>query len=134
MSRRQYTYRGLTPEQLEKLPMDEFIALLPARQRRSLLRGLPPRHIRLLEKIRKIHAEERQHKTVVRTHCRDMIVIPEMIGTRLAVHNGREFLPATVTPEMVGHYLGEFAPTTKVVNHGMPGVGATRSSQYVPLK
>jgi len=57
-----------------------------------------------------------------------------MFDIRLAVHNGKEFLPLTVSPEMIGHYLGEFAPTTKIVKHGMPGVGATRSSQYVPLK
>ena len=114
--------------------MDEFIRLLPARQRRSLLRGLPPRHIRLLEKIRKVKSQNIHHKTIIRTHCRDLIILPEMIETRLAIYNGREFIPMTVIPEMVGHYLGEFSPTTKVVKHGMPGVGATRSSQYVPLK
>ena len=134
MSRREFTYRGFNAEQLQKLPMDEVISLLPARQRRSLLRGLPPRHIRLLEKIRKVKAQNLQHKTTIRTHCRDMIILPEMFEIRLAVHNGKEFLPLTVSPEMIGHYLGEFAPTTKIVKHGMPGVGATRSSQYVPLK
>ncbi len=134
MPRREFTYRGFTAEQLQKLPMDEVIRLLPSRQRRSLLRGLPSRHIRLLEKIRKVRAQNLQHKTTIRTHCRDMIILPEMFDIRLAVHNGKEFLPLTVSPEMIGHYLGEFAPTTKIVKHGMPGVGATRSSQYVPLK
>ncbi len=73
-------------------------------------------------------------KNAVKTHCRDMIVLPEMIGVTLGVYNGKEFIAVEITPEMVGHYLGEFAPSRRRVSHGAPGVGSTKSSQYVPLR
>ncbi len=133
---REFRYRGYTLEELLRMPMDQFIKLLPARQRRSLLRGLTPEQRKLLEKIRKLKRlkKKKGEKIVVRTHCRDMIILPEMVGVTIAVHNGKDFVPVEIRPEMIGHYLGEFAPTTKRVEHGAPGVGATRSSMYVPLK
>ncbi|TET75081.1 MAG: 30S ribosomal protein S19, partial [Candidatus Heimdallarchaeota archaeon] len=70
----------------------------------------------------------------VRTHVRDMPILPEMVGATIAVYNGREFLEIEIQPQMIGHLLGEFSPSTKVVRHGAPGIGATRSSLYVPLK
>jgi len=70
----------------------------------------------------------------IRTHARDMIILPEMIGMTIHVHNGKEFVPVEIKPEMVGRYLGEFAITNKPVKHGTPGIGASRSSMYVPLK
>ncbi|MEM4893649.1 MAG: ribosomal protein S19 family protein, partial [Desulfurococcaceae archaeon] len=71
---------------------------------------------------------------VVKTHVRDMVVLPEMVGLTIAVHNGKEFVPVKIVPEMIGHYLGEFAITTKKVQHGEPGLKATRSSKYVAVK
>jgi small subunit ribosomal protein S19 len=71
---------------------------------------------------------------VVKTHVRDMIILPEMIGVLIQVHNGKEFVQVEIKPEMIGHYLGEFAITNKPVKHGTPGIGASRSSMYVPLK
>ena len=70
----------------------------------------------------------------IKTHCRDMILLPEMVGLSLLVHSGKEFTSVEVKPEMVGHYLGEFVITNKKVVHGTPGIGASRSSMYVPLK
>ena len=130
-----FTFRGLTVEELGKLPMDEFAKLLPSRQRRSLLRGLPPRHKKLLEKLRRAHrAIKKGKKVTVRTHDRDMVILPEMVEIPVAIHNGKEFIPVEIRPEMIGHYLGEYAPTGKKVMHGNPGIGATKSSAYVPLK
>ncbi|RLE55026.1 MAG: 30S ribosomal protein S19 [Candidatus Methanomethylicota archaeon] len=130
-----FTYRGYTVEQLMKMPMDQFIQLLPSRQRRSLKRGLTPQQRKLLEKIREARKKlERGEKVVIRTHCRDMIILPEMVGLTIHVYNGKEFVPVTITPEMIGHYLGEFSITVKRVVHGAPGLRATRSSMYVPLK
>ncbi len=126
-----FTYRGYTLEQLLEMPLDEFVKLLPARQRRSLKRGLTPAQKKLLEKIKKV---KKGVKKKLRTHCRDMIILPEMVGLTIEVHNGKDFVPVKITPEMIGHYLGEFALTRKKVEHGSPGVGATRSSMYVPLK
>lgn len=129
---REFTYRGYTLEQLQQMSMDEFIKLLPSRQRRSLKRGLTEAQRKLLEKVRKY--KRLGISKPIRTHARDMIILPEMVGTTIAVHNGKEFVPVEIVPEMIGHRLGEFAITNKRVVHGRPGVGATKSSMYVPLK
>ena len=132
---REFRYRGYTLKQLQSMSMDDFISLLPSRQRRSLLRGLTPEQKTLLTKIRKAKEAMRQGKRVViKTHCRDMVILPEMVGLTIHVHNGKEFVSVEITPEMIGHYLGEFAITNKPVKHGTPGIGASRSSMYVPLK
>ncbi len=115
--------------------MDEFIKLLPSRQRRSLQRGLAREQRILLENIRSAKKDLKEgEKAVAKTHARDMIILPEMVGVTLLVHNGKEFTPVEITPEMIGYYLGEFAITNKPVKHGSPGIGASRSSMYVPLK
>jgi small subunit ribosomal protein S19 len=132
---REFAYRGHTLEQVQGMSMDEFIRLLPSRQRRTLQRGLTPEQRIFLENIRKAkEALEAGAKIVLRTHARDMVILPEMIGTKILVHNGKEFVAVEIAPEMIGHYLGEFAITNKPVKHGTPGIGASRSSMYVPLK
>ncbi len=132
---KKFTYRGQSLEDLQRMPMDEFIKLLPSRQRRSLLRGLPPRQKKLLEKLRRAkRAQRKGKKVVVRTHNRDMVILPEMVGLDVAIHNGKTFIEIKIEPDMIGHYLGEYSPTCKRVTHGSPGIGATKSSMYVPLK
>ncbi|MCC5990480.1 MAG: ribosomal protein S19 family protein, partial [Thermosphaera sp.] len=91
---RKFRYRGYTLEELLNMPMDDLINLLPARQRRSLKRGLTKAQIRLLARIRKVRSNpELAKKAVVKTHVRDMIILPEMIGLTIAVYNGKEFVP-----------------------------------------
>lgn len=132
---KEFMYRGLTLSQLQGMSMDEFIDLLPSRQRRSLHRGLQPEQRILLEKIRRAREELRKGgNPAVKTHVRNMIILPEMVGLIIQVHNGKEFVQVEIRPEMIGHYLGEFAITNKPVRHGTPGIGASRSSMYVPLK
>ena len=131
---REFKYRGYTYESLQKISMDDFIRLLPARQRRSLQRGLTIEQRKLLEKIRSVKESNGDKKEVIKSHARDMIILPEMVGVTLMVHNGKEFVPVEIRQEMIGHYLGEFAITNKPVRHGTPGIGASRSSMYVPLK
>ena len=134
---REFTYRGYTLEQLQQMSMDQFIQLLPSRQRRSLERGLTQAQLRLLEKVREHKALLKQGekpKKPIKTHARDMVILPEMVGLTIHVYNGKEFVPVEIKPEMIGHRLGEFAITNKPVKHGRAGVGATRSSMYVPLK
>jgi small subunit ribosomal protein S19 len=132
---REFAYRGNTLNQLQNMSMDEFINLLPSRQRRSLHRGLTPEQRILLEKIRKAKEDAgKGGSKVVKTHVRDIIILPEMVGTTILVHNGKDFVSVEIKPEMIGHYLGEFAITNKPVKHGTPGIGASRSSMYVPLK
>ena len=132
---KEFRYRGFTLDQLKATSMDEFIGLLPSRQRRSLQRGLSPEQRLLLENIRKAkEAQARGEKMVIRTHARDMIILPEMVGITVHVHSGKEFMPIEITEEMIGSYLGEYTITNRPVKHGTPGIGASRSSMYVPLK
>jgi len=132
---REFAYRGYTSTQLQQMSMDEFIRLLPSRQRRSLLKGLTNDQRILLKEMKEAkRATEKGKKIPIKTHCRDMIILPEMIGLTLLVHNGKEFSSVEIKPEMIGHYLGEFASSIKKVVHGTPGIGASRSSMYVPLK
>jgi len=132
---REFTYRSHTINELQSMSMDEFIRLLPSRQRRSLQRGLTPEQRILLENIRRAKKVLKEGgKKVVKTHTRDMIILPEMVGVTILVHNGKEFTAVEIAPEMIGHYLGEFAITHKPVKHGSPGIGASRSSMYVPLR
>jgi small subunit ribosomal protein S19 len=79
-------------------------------------------------------AREGKLNSSIKTHVRDMIILPDMIDLTISVHNGKDFFPIHIKPEMIGHYLGEYSITNKRVQHGAPGVGASRSSLYVPLK
>jgi len=127
---KEFSYRGHSLDSILGMSMDEFINLLPSRQRRSLQRGLTPEQRILLEKMRAAKGSGAQ----IKTHVRDLVVLPEMVGAKIMVHNGKEFMPVDIKAEMIGHYLGEFAITNKPVRHGTPGIGASRSSMYVPLK
>lgn len=130
---KEFSYRGQSLESLSAMSMDEFINILPSRQRRSLQRGLTADQRVLLEKLRT--AKEAGAKgNAIKTHVRDLIVLPEMVGAKIGIHNGKEFVEVDIRAEMIGHYLGEFAITNKPVRHGTPGIGASRSSMYVPLK
>ena len=129
---REFTYRGLSQKELEKLSLDKLLILFPARIRRSLTRGINDNKRKLIGEIKA--AKEGKLKTPINTHLRDLIILPFMIGTTVNVYSGKEFVPVTITSEMVSHYLGEYVITNKRVNHGAPGVGASRSSLYVPLK
>ncbi|MGA2627579.1 MAG: 30S ribosomal protein S19 [Candidatus Bathyarchaeia archaeon] len=131
---REFLYRGHNFESLQQMSMDEFIRILPSRQRRSLTRGLTADQRTLMELIRNYRRTKAKDAKPIRTHCRDMVVIPEMVGLNLLIHSGKEFTSLDIKPEMLGHYVGEFVITNKKVLHGTPGIGASRSSMYVPLK
>jgi len=128
-----FTYRGHTLDELQELSLDEVAELLPARQRRSIKRGLTDEQQKLLEKARDAEPEETANNPI-RTHLRDMPIVPEFVDLTFAVHNGQSFERVQVEPEMLGHYLGEFQLTRTSVEHGQAGIGATRSSKFVPLK
>lgn len=129
---REYRYRGYTLEQLNGLSTEALLQLLPSRARRSLNRGVSDEKRKLLEDARAMRDGKLQGQ--IKTHARDMVVLPSMVGLTISVHNGREFVPLEVKPEMLGRYLGEYVITNKKVVHGTPGIGASRSSLYVPLK
>ena len=123
-----FTYRGKSEEELRKMSMEEFSKLLTSRERRALKKGFTEKEKKLLVNIRQNPGKF--HKT----HTREMIIIPEMIGVKMGIHNGKEFVAMEIRPEMIGHRLGEFVITRKMVKHSAPGFGATKSSKYVPLK
>jgi len=129
----EFTYRGHTLDELQSLSLDEVAELLPARMRRTITRGLSVEHEKLLEKARDAGEEETANDPI-RTHLRDMPIVPGFVGLTFSVYNGQEFQRVQVEPEMIGHYLGEFQLTRTSVEHGQAGIGATRSSKFVPLK
>jgi len=122
-----FLFRGKKAEDLKKMSLTEFAELLTSRERRSLKRGFTPAQKKLLEALKK---EKRDYKT----HCRDMIIIPDMLGKSIRVHNGKEFVMLKISEEMLGHRLGEFAVTRKKVAHSSPGIGATRSSASLSVR
>merc|ERR1711974_233214 len=134
---RKFTYRGIDLEKLLDLTSEQLVELVNSRARRKLVtRELKKKHKELLVKLRKARAAapEGEKPKIVKTHLRDMIIIPEMIGSVVGIHNGKEFNNVEIRPQMVGHYLGEFSVTYKFVKHGKPGIGATHSSRFIPLK
>ena len=136
--KKEFLWRGLTMEELNVLtlypPEDDpeapcIATLMPSRAKRSLSRGLSEEAEKFLDKVRANAGSK-----MVKTHCRSMYVLPEMVGSTIGIHNGRDFVRVDIIPEMIGHALGEFAPTRRSVTHTGPGVGATRSSKHVALK
>jgi small subunit ribosomal protein S19 len=122
----EFLYRGRKVADLAKMSVEELAGLLPARQRRTIKRGLVKDNKKLMTSLK--------NKDSVRTHIRNMIVMPDMVGKNLEIYNGKSFEKVEVMPEMIGHFFGEFSLTRGRVQHGAAGVGATRSSKYVPLK
>ena len=122
----EFLYRGRKMADLAKLSIEELAGLFPARQRRSIKRGLAKENKKLLANLK--------NKDSVRTHIRNMLILPDMVGKSIEIYNGKSFEKVEVMPEMIGHFFGEFSLTRARVQHGAAGVGATRSSKYVPLK
>ncbi|RWS28410.1 40S ribosomal protein S15-like protein [Leptotrombidium deliense] len=133
---RKYTYRGVDLDQLLDMNTKQLTELFHARARRRLNRGLKRKPMALMKKLRKAKkaAGPLEKPEVVKTHLRDMIILPEMVGSMVGVYNGKTFNQVEIKPEMIGHYLGEFSITYKPVKHGRPGIGATHSSRFIPLK
>ena len=129
---KKFTYRGLSQKELEGLTLDKLLQVFPARARRSLTRGINDNKRKLIAEMKATKAGTL--KNPINTHLRDVLILPNMVGVTLNVYSGKEFRPVTITTEMIGHYLGEYVITNKRVSHGAPGVGASRSSLYVPLK
>lgn len=132
---RKFSYRGYDLEQLLSFGPKQLVELVTARPRRRMGRGLGKKASFLIKKLRaakKAAGEERPE--VVNTHLRNMIVVPEMIGSVVGVYYGKGFTPVEIKADMVGHYLGEFSISYRPVRHGRPGIGATHSSRFIPLK
>lgn len=113
-------------EELKNMEISEFIKLVQSRIRRSLKRGFTEQQKVLLKKIDS--ALEGKYKKIIKTHCRDMIVLPKMVGLTIYIHKGNSFEMVKIQPEMIGLRLGQLTLTRKRITHSDPGIGATRSS------
>eukprot|EP01088_Endostelium_zonatum_P022321 TRINITY_DN9476_c0_g1_i1.p1 TRINITY_DN9476_c0_g1~~TRINITY_DN9476_c0_g1_i1.p1 ORF type:complete len:145 (-),score=45.94 TRINITY_DN9476_c0_g1_i1:108-542(-) len=133
---KKFQYRGIDLERLLALSPEKLAQLITARPRRKFARGLKRKPLSFLKKLRdaKKSAGKGEKPKAIKTHLRNMVVVPEMIGSVVGVHNGKDFNAVEIKPEMIGHYLGEFSITYKPVSHGKPGIGATHSSRFIPLK
>jgi small subunit ribosomal protein S19 len=121
--------RGKTIEELNKMDIREFAKYVDSRARRTLLRQSS-----VIEKFLKKCKECSEKGKPIRTHLRDIVIVPGMLGLTINVHGGKSFMPVTITGEMLGHRLGEFVMTREKVQHGAPGIGATKSSAAASVK
>jgi small subunit ribosomal protein S19 len=129
MVKKEFRYRGHTLDELKTMSIEEFVKLLPARQRRSMKRGFTDAQKTLLKKVRKTPKDK-----LIRTHVRDMIIFPEFIGRQFAIHDGKDWNVVQIKPPMIGHYMGEFSITRERVTHSGPGIGATRGTKFISVK
>jgi len=129
MALKEFTYRGKTLDELKQLDVREFSKMLPSRKRRSVLR-----QSERIEAFIKSCKKKVEKNKKIRTHSRDIIIVPQLVGLTINIHSGKDFQPVQIVSEMLGHYLGEFVLTRKKVEHSAPGIGATRSSASLSVK
>jgi len=129
---RKYSYRGIDLDKLLDMSNQDLMELFRARARRKFSRGIKRAPITLLKKLRKAKRETAygEKPEAVKTHLRNMIIVPEMIGSVVAVYNGKQFINVEIKPDMIGHYLAEFSITYKPIRHGKAGKGGA----FIPLK
>ena len=120
-------FYGKKRDEVKNMDIQEFMKLIPARERRSLKRGLPEQHKIFLKNVRAGNSN-------LKTHCRDMIILPDMLGKLIKVHSGKDWIPVSIELDMLGHRLGEFAQTRRKISHSAPGIGATRSSAALSVR
>ena len=121
MAKKEFTYRGKSLAELKAMSIQEFMVLIPSNERRKLKRGYT-------EEEKNVMAQVKAGKNNIETHCRDLVIVPSMVGLTIKVHSGKEFMPIMITEELLGHRLGEFSLTRRTVRHGAAGIGATRGS------
>lgn len=129
IQKKQQTFRGKTIEELQKLDVREFAKLVGSRNRRNILRNFQK-----IEDFINRSRKKLKNNKAIRTHARDLIVVPQMIGWKIFIYNGNKWIPVQVTIEMLGHKFGEFAPTRARIKHSKAGVGATKGSKHKSKK
>lgn len=127
MAKKEFRLRGKTLEELQKMSLKELAEVFSSAPRRKIKRGFKDSEKILLKAIDK-------KKKNIETHCRDMIILPNMVGLLIKIHNGKAFVPVEIKKEMISHRLGEFAHTRKSIKHSAPGIGATRSSASLSVR
>merc|ERR1712164_100596 len=117
---KKFAYRGIDLEKLLDMSNQDLMELFRARARRKFSRGIKRKPIALLKKLRKAKRDTAygEKPESVKTHLRNMVIVPEMIGSVVGVYNGKQYIKVEVKPEMIGHYLAEFSITYKPISHG----------------
>jgi len=133
----EFMIRGYTLDQLKDMGIEEFAQkVADSRTRRILLRklkiGFPPEWENFYRKCY-LQLQGKYRKTI-KTHAREIIILPSIVGAKVGVYNGKEFVEFEIKPEMIGRRLGEFIHTTKNVQHSAPGIGASKSSKFMKAK
>lgn len=140
---KKFSYRGVELDRLLDLNAEEIHNMFDCRKRRSFARGVSRKHNTVINRMRKAkkncsealaRGEAGAKPAPVKTHCRNLIILPEMVGNIVGIYNGKMFCGIEIKAEMIGTYLGEYAITYKPTKHGRAGIGATHSSRYIPLK
>lgn len=129
VQKKQFIYRGKSVDELKTLEVREFAKYLPSRQRRTVLRNF-----QVIEDFLKRAKEKLDKGKKIRTHSRDIIIVPQMVGMNIQIYNGKVFNPVLIEPEMLGHRLGEMSGTRSKVAHSKAGIGATKGSKHKAKK
>ena len=127
--KKELAYRGKMIEELQGMDTREFAKLLKSRSRRAVLRQFD-----VIENFVSASKKKMEAGKDIRTHLRHLVIVPNMVGMKIAIYNGKEFLPIQIIKEMLGHRLGEFSLTRRKVEHGAAGIGATKSSASRSVK
>ena len=133
MVKKEFSFKGKSLAELQGMQLGEFAKLVDARARRSLERGFDKKFLKKVEKAVEQKKQGKEPKAI-RTHKRDTIIIPAMVGIKMAVYRGNSFELFDVKQEMLGHYLGEMVLTRKKLSHGKAGIGATKSSTAITAR
>jgi small subunit ribosomal protein S19 len=129
LKKKEFKYKGKSVEELKALDTREFAKHVGSRERRTVLR-----QFREIEDfVNRANVKLGKNKPI-KTHQRDLVVVPKMLGMKIQIYNGKEFVSVEITGEMLGHKFGEFAPTRGKVKHGSAGVGATKGSRALAKK
>ena len=129
IQKKEKTFRGMKLEELKKLDTREFAKFLKSRQRRAIMRNFNSVES-FVKRCQKKIARGKQ----IKTHKRDIVIVPALVGMQIGIHNGKEYVQVQIVDEMMGHRLGEFSMTRKPVKHGAAGIGATKSSSSLSVK
>ena len=127
--KKQKLFKGRAIEEWKKVDIREFAKFLKSRPRRAILRNSD-----VINNFIKRNEKKISRNKPIKTHRRDIVIVPALIGLTIGIHNGKEFVPIQIADDMLGHRLGEFAITRKAVKHGASGIGATKSSSSLSVK
>jgi small subunit ribosomal protein S19 len=129
IQKKQFIYRGKSVDELKELEVREFAKYLPSRQKRTVLRNF-----QVIEDFVKRAKTKIEKGKKIRTHSRDIIIVPQMVGMNIQIHNGKTFVPILIEPEMISHRLGEMSATRGKIAHSKAGIGATKGSKHKAKK